>query len=86
MQTLSSATRVIISGTLATHDRGRRRRLFPEGWEKKMNHDVKVEQIKKTPTRNGEGGRAQKHERSNETERRRGKGRTQEGRRDGRRL
>ncbi|GFW16274.1 hypothetical protein TNCV_4264391 [Trichonephila clavipes] len=68
---------------LKLDDRGRRRRLFPEGWEKKINHVVKVEQIKKTPTKNGEGGRAPKHERSNEAERRRGKGRNA-GRKTGR--
>ncbi|GFW95128.1 uncharacterized protein TNCV_1497671 [Trichonephila clavipes] len=38
---------------LKLDDRGR---LFPEGWEKKINYDVKVEQIKKTSTKNGEGG------------------------------
>ncbi|GFW20269.1 hypothetical protein TNCV_1855911 [Trichonephila clavipes] len=54
-----------------------------EGWEKKINHDVKVEQIKKTPTKNGEGGRAPKHERSNEAERRRGEGKNA-GRKTGR--
>ncbi|GFX44434.1 hypothetical protein TNCV_1394551 [Trichonephila clavipes] len=43
---------------LKLDDRGR---LFPEGWEKKINHDVKVEQIKETPTKKGEGGRTPKH-------------------------
>ncbi|GFW01748.1 hypothetical protein TNCV_1232481 [Trichonephila clavipes] len=59
---------------LKLDDRGcrRRRRLFPEGWEKKINHDEKIKQIPKTPTKNGEGGRTPKHERSNEAERRRG--------------
>ncbi|GFT70269.1 hypothetical protein TNCV_3457091 [Trichonephila clavipes] len=57
-------------------DRGRRRRrrIFPEGWEKKIDHDMKIKQITKTPTKNGEGGRTPKHERSNEAGRRRGKG------------
>ncbi|GFW80626.1 hypothetical protein TNCV_3234781 [Trichonephila clavipes] len=31
-------------------ERGRRRRLFPEGWKKKINHDVRMDLIKKTPT------------------------------------
>ncbi|GFU25241.1 hypothetical protein TNCV_1738971 [Trichonephila clavipes] len=31
---------------------------------------MKIKQIKKTPTQNGEGGRTPKHERSNEAERR----------------
>ncbi|GFX34296.1 hypothetical protein TNCV_3226431 [Trichonephila clavipes] len=40
----------------------------------KINHDKKIKQITKTPTKNGEGGRIPKHERSNEAERRRGEG------------
>ncbi|GFW54700.1 hypothetical protein TNCV_788021 [Trichonephila clavipes] len=44
------------------YDRGRRRRLFPEGWEKKKNHDVRLDLIKKIPIKNGEGGRTPKHE------------------------
>ncbi|GFV84022.1 hypothetical protein TNCV_1480241 [Trichonephila clavipes] len=32
---------------LKLDDRGR---LFPEGWEKKINHDVRLDLIKKTPT------------------------------------
>ncbi|GFX68831.1 hypothetical protein TNCV_3865301 [Trichonephila clavipes] len=35
---------------------------------------MKIKQITKTPTKNGEGGRTPKHERSNEAERRRGEG------------
>ncbi|GFV51357.1 hypothetical protein TNCV_4687201 [Trichonephila clavipes] len=58
-------------------------RLFPEGWEKKINHDVKVEQIKKTPTKNGEGGLPQRTKRSNEAERLRGEGKNA-GRKTGR--
>ncbi|GFW01416.1 hypothetical protein TNCV_5030661 [Trichonephila clavipes] len=56
---------------------------YQEGWKKMINHDVKVEQIKKTPTKNGEGGRALNHERSNEAERRRGEGKNA-GRKTGR--
>ncbi|GFW54654.1 hypothetical protein TNCV_787571 [Trichonephila clavipes] len=44
------------------YDRGRRRRLFPEGWEKKKNHDVRLDLIKKIPIKNGEGGRTPKNE------------------------
>ncbi|GFW71215.1 hypothetical protein TNCV_536331 [Trichonephila clavipes] len=44
---------------LKLYDRGR---LFPEGWEKKINHDVKLDLIKKIPIKNGEGGRTPKHE------------------------
>ncbi|GFW93218.1 SCAN domain-containing protein 3 [Trichonephila clavipes] len=58
-------------------------RIWDEGWEKKINRDVKIKQITKTPTKNGEGGRTPKHERSNEAERWRGEGRTQEEIRDG---
>ncbi|GFW22116.1 hypothetical protein TNCV_1632461 [Trichonephila clavipes] len=39
-----------IASLLNDRGRRRRRRLFPEGWEKKVNHDVRVDQIKKTPT------------------------------------
>ncbi|GFU73072.1 hypothetical protein TNCV_4310061 [Trichonephila clavipes] len=46
-------------------------RLFPEGWEKKINHNLMSDQIKNLP-KNGEGGRTPKHERSIEAERRRG--------------
>ncbi|GFW84637.1 hypothetical protein TNCV_2596821 [Trichonephila clavipes] len=65
--------------------RGRRcrRRLFPEGWEKKIDHYMKIKQVTKTPTKNGEGERTPKHERSNESERRRGKGKNA-GRKTGR--
>ncbi|GFV81259.1 hypothetical protein TNCV_4772861 [Trichonephila clavipes] len=36
--------------TTDASSRDDRERLFPEGWEKKVNHDVRVDQIKKTPT------------------------------------
>ncbi|GFX66210.1 hypothetical protein TNCV_341851 [Trichonephila clavipes] len=39
-----------------------RGRLFPEGWEKKVNHDVRMDLIKKIPIKNGKGGRTPKHE------------------------
>ncbi|GFY36811.1 hypothetical protein TNCV_2567731 [Trichonephila clavipes] len=55
---------------LKLDDRGR---LFPEGWEKKIDYDMMIKQITKTPTKNGEEGRTPKHERSN-AERRRGGG------------
>ncbi|GFY02349.1 hypothetical protein TNCV_3502311 [Trichonephila clavipes] len=42
--------------------------------KKKIDHDMKIKQITKTSTKNGEGGRIPKHERSNEAERRRGEG------------
>ncbi|GFV81410.1 hypothetical protein TNCV_2034191 [Trichonephila clavipes] len=73
----------VFMAKLKLDDRGL---LFPEGWEKKIDHDMKIKEITKTPTKNGEGGRTPKHERFNGAERRRGRGRTQEGRRDGRRL
>ncbi|GFT62535.1 hypothetical protein TNCV_3838661 [Trichonephila clavipes] len=49
---------------LKLDDRGRRRqgRLFPEGWEKEINHDVMTDLIKRSPRQNGEGGRTPKHE------------------------
>ncbi|GFW12289.1 hypothetical protein TNCV_2489331 [Trichonephila clavipes] len=47
--------------------------VFPEGWEKKINHDVKVKQIKKTPTKKmGREDVSQSTKRSNEAERQRG--------------
>ncbi|GFX76386.1 general transcription factor II-I repeat domain-containing protein 2A [Trichonephila clavipes] len=61
----TSAASYSAANAIARHDdRGRRhrRRLFPEGWEKKINHDVRLDLIKKTPTKNGEGGRTPKHE------------------------
>ncbi|GFV20289.1 hypothetical protein TNCV_2737631 [Trichonephila clavipes] len=58
-------------------------RLFPEGWEKKINHDKKIKQITKTPTKKEEGGRTPKQERSNEAERRREEGKNA-GRKTGR--
>ncbi|GFY20487.1 hypothetical protein TNCV_211191 [Trichonephila clavipes] len=54
-----------------------------EGWAKEKDHDMKIKQITKTPTKNGEGGRTPKHERSNEAERRRGEGKNA-GRKTGR--
>ncbi|GFU07099.1 hypothetical protein TNCV_4051131, partial [Trichonephila clavipes] len=63
-------------------------RLFPEGWEKKINHDVKVEQIKKTPTKTGRG-RTYPIARNALMKQSVGGGsgkNMQEGRRDGRRL
>ncbi|GFU97122.1 hypothetical protein TNCV_4642151 [Trichonephila clavipes] len=47
---------------LKLDDRGRRRqgRLFPEGWEKKVNHNVMTDLIKRSPRQNGEGGRTPK--------------------------
>ncbi|GFX36626.1 hypothetical protein TNCV_3537501 [Trichonephila clavipes] len=54
-------------------ERGRRR-LFPVGWEKKINHSLMTDLIKRTPRQNGEGGRTPKLERSIEAERRRGEG------------
>ncbi|GFW20105.1 hypothetical protein TNCV_2320461 [Trichonephila clavipes] len=57
-----SAKTVWIS--LPEYDRGRRRqgRLFPEGWEKKKNHSLKSDLIKRSPRQNGEGGRTPKLE------------------------
>ncbi|GFT15692.1 hypothetical protein TNCV_4986031 [Trichonephila clavipes] len=44
-----------------------------KGWEKKINHDVKVGQIKETPhDKTGREDVPQKTKRSNEAERRRG--------------
>ncbi|GFT21218.1 hypothetical protein TNCV_2582791 [Trichonephila clavipes] len=59
---------------LKLDDRGRRRqgRLFPEGWEKKKNHNLISDLIKRSPRQNGEGGRTPK--RSIEAEHRRGEG------------
>ncbi|GFV66011.1 RNA-directed DNA polymerase from mobile element jockey [Trichonephila clavipes] len=54
-----------------------------QGWEKKINHDVKVEQIKKTPTKNGREDVPQSTKRSNEAECRRGEGKNA-GRKTGR--
>ncbi|GFV24876.1 uncharacterized protein TNCV_883441 [Trichonephila clavipes] len=51
-----------------------RGRLFPEGWEKKRNHNLISDLIKKSPRQNVEVGRTPKHERSIEAERRRGEG------------
>ncbi|GFU88012.1 hypothetical protein TNCV_1335811 [Trichonephila clavipes] len=56
---------------LKLDDRGR---LFPEGWEKKENHNVISDLIKRSPRQNGEGGRTPKHEYSIEAECRRGEG------------
>ncbi|GFU52974.1 hypothetical protein TNCV_1142651 [Trichonephila clavipes] len=49
---------------LKLDDRGHRRqgRLFPEGWEKKKNHSLKSDLIKRSPWQNGEGGRTPKLE------------------------
>ncbi|GFX60318.1 hypothetical protein TNCV_4740741 [Trichonephila clavipes] len=44
---------------------------------------MKIKQMTKTPTKNGEGGRTSKHERSNEAERRGGEGKNA-GRKTGR--
>ncbi|GFY02510.1 hypothetical protein TNCV_3503911 [Trichonephila clavipes] len=49
----SSCSLIRIRNTkLKLDDRGRRRqgRLFPEGWEKKVNHDVMMDLIKRSPT------------------------------------
>ncbi|GFX75809.1 hypothetical protein TNCV_2237811 [Trichonephila clavipes] len=40
----------VIKLKLDEQGRRRRRRLFPEGWEKKINHDARMDLIKKTPT------------------------------------
>ncbi|GFV41204.1 hypothetical protein TNCV_2979581 [Trichonephila clavipes] len=58
-------------------DRGRRRRrrLFPEGREKKINHDVRVESNQENShKKTGREDVAQSTKRSNEAERRRGEG------------
>ncbi|GFW07631.1 hypothetical protein TNCV_3917641 [Trichonephila clavipes] len=73
---------------LKLDDRERRRqgRLFPEGWEKKVNHDEMTDLIKKTPTTK-RGGRAYPKARNalSKQSAGRARGRTQEGKRDGRR-
>ncbi|GFS93784.1 f-box only protein 22 [Trichonephila clavipes] len=38
---------------LKLDDRGCRRRLFPEGWEKKKDHDLKIYQYRKLPQKRG---------------------------------
>ncbi|GFX31675.1 hypothetical protein TNCV_4081991 [Trichonephila clavipes] len=52
------------STKLKLDDRGHRRqgRLFQEGWEKKKNHSLKSDLIKRSPRQNGEGGRTPKLE------------------------
>ncbi|GFU35119.1 hypothetical protein TNCV_1373771 [Trichonephila clavipes] len=44
--------KLVTSNKLKLDDRGCRRqgRLFPEGWEKKVNHDVMMDLIKRSPT------------------------------------
>ncbi|GFU85902.1 hypothetical protein TNCV_2037331 [Trichonephila clavipes] len=58
-------------------------RLFPEGWEKKINHDGKFEQIKKLPQKTEREDVPQSAKRSNEAECRRGEGKNA-GRKTGR--
>ncbi|GFU02328.1 hypothetical protein TNCV_1238371 [Trichonephila clavipes] len=43
-------------------ERRRRKHLFPEGREKKIDHDVRLDLIKKIPIKNGDGGRTPKYE------------------------
>ncbi|GFX61765.1 hypothetical protein TNCV_1382631 [Trichonephila clavipes] len=73
---------------LKLDDRGRRRqrRLFPEGWEKKVNHDEMTDLIKKSPMTK-RGGRTYPKARDALSKQSAGgaRGRTQEGKRDGRR-
>ncbi|GFT33915.1 hypothetical protein TNCV_4383971 [Trichonephila clavipes] len=47
---LNNSIEKLKSPFLYERGRRRRRRLFPEGWEKKINHDVRMDLIKKTPT------------------------------------
>ncbi|GFX35294.1 hypothetical protein TNCV_101011 [Trichonephila clavipes] len=69
-------------------DCGRRRRrcLFPEGWEKKIDHDEKFKQITKTPTKTRRDNVPQSTSALTKQSAGGGRGRTQEGRQDGRRL
>ncbi|GFV06616.1 hypothetical protein TNCV_2949381 [Trichonephila clavipes] len=48
--------------------------LFTEGWEKKVNHDVRMDLIKKIPIKMGREDVPQSTTRSIEAERRRGEG------------
>ncbi|GFW90830.1 hypothetical protein TNCV_2418251 [Trichonephila clavipes] len=66
---------------LKLDDRGR---LFPEGWEKKIDHDEKFKQITKTPTKTGRDDVPQSKSALTKQSAGGGRGRTQEGRRDGR--
>ncbi|GFU98376.1 hypothetical protein TNCV_385221 [Trichonephila clavipes] len=60
-----------------------KKKVSLKGWEKKLDHDMKIKQITKTPKKNGEGGHTPKHECSNEAERQRGEGKNA-GRKTGR--
>ncbi|GFV41018.1 hypothetical protein TNCV_2666091 [Trichonephila clavipes] len=68
-----------LDGTRATA----RQRLFPEGWEEMKNRmKENVSNQENSPAERG-GGRTRNTKRSIDAERRRGRGRTQEGSRDG---
>ncbi|GFX59986.1 hypothetical protein TNCV_4984971 [Trichonephila clavipes] len=73
-------------GYAVKNDRWRRRRLFQEGWEKKIDHDVKFKQITKTPTKTGRKDVPQSMSALTKQRAGGGRERTQDGRRDGRRL
>ncbi|GFV24553.1 hypothetical protein TNCV_3533881, partial [Trichonephila clavipes] len=68
-----------LDGTRATA----RQRLFPEGWEEMKNRMKENVLIERTPRQNGEGGRTPKHETLYRCRAPAGRGRTQEGSRDG---
>ncbi|GFY34032.1 hypothetical protein TNCV_997131 [Trichonephila clavipes] len=68
---------------LDDHGRRRRRRLFPEGWAKKINHDEKIKKSRKLPQKTGREDVPQSTKRSNEAKRRRGEGKNA-GRKTGR--